>query len=374
MAEKIRVNWLTPEVQAVGNALGYQTFNNAMKTHCAEFFEYTTDADIVLQLVPADFFKPVKGKFNILFTMWECIDVPQSYVDNMAKADLVIVPSRWNKEIFTPLTKTPIKVCPLGVDPDVFRFVERRLPVPQQGEHYRILWLGAPNPRKGYYSVMELVKIVERIPELELYLKTTSQKKLTLRELLMVVLLRFVGAVRNLEPREFKRIWQSIRRFVLPEVADKLTYMGKHKNIVMDTRKLTRGEIVELYQSAHCFVMPHMGEGWCLPMAEAMATGCPCVASDATAVKEFFDKEVGFPVKVEINKTDLSNYKLKQARVYVPDTIDFINQVFYVLKNYRDALKRGRKASYRVRTEFTWHKAARRLAAIVGEIKTGAHV
>jgi glycosyltransferase involved in cell wall biosynthesis len=367
--KKIKVQWVTPEGSGVANALGYQSFNSAMKKHCAEYFEYADDAEIALQLVPADFFHPIPGKFNILFTMWECIDVPTVYIKAFNQADLIIVPSTWNQSIFKPLTKTPIKTCFLGVDTDVFSFVERKLPIVRAGEHFRLLWLGAPNPRKGYFSVLELVKIIEKIPEVELYMKTTSPKKLTLRGLMLSITRRLGRIIHGQKPRtELLNIFQSIKRFVMPEVADLLSYNGALKNIILDTRKLTREEIVALYHSAHCFVAPHMGEGWGLTLAEAMATGCPCVASDSTAVKDYFDAEGGYPIAVDVKMTDLQNYDLKQARVFIPDTVDMINQVFTVIRNYKDALKRGRRASYRIKTDFTWKKASKRLAAIIEEV------
>jgi len=256
----------------------------------------------------------------------------------------------------------------LGVEPEVFYFKERNIPNPRAGEHFRILWLGAPNPRKGYYSVLELIKIVEKVPELELYIKTTAANKLSFKELLITIKRRLAKVARN--PRnciELVNIVKSIKRFVKPEIAGTVQYHGPHKNIVVDMRKLALGDIVDLYHSAHCFVMPHMGEGWCLPLAEAMATGCPCVASNSTAVLDYFNKEVGFPVKVDIKTTDLLNYNIQECHVYVPDTLDLVNQLFFVIKNYREALKRGRKASYKIRTDFTWKKAAKRLNDIVVE-------
>jgi glycosyltransferase involved in cell wall biosynthesis len=97
-----------------------------------------------------------------------------------------------------------------------------------------------------------------------------------------------------------------------------------------------------------------------------MATGCPSIASYSTGVLDFFDSEVGFPVKCDIKESELQNYDLK-AKMYIPDTRDFIEQIMYVVKNYKEALKRAKKASYRVKTNFTWAKSAKRLNDIVTE-------
>jgi glycosyltransferase involved in cell wall biosynthesis len=148
-----------------------------MLRHTLPLIENTPDADVVLQIVSADKFVPVEGKINVLFTMWEFLDVPKSYQESLAKADYVIVPCGFCRDIFKPFCKhTPI-VCWEGVDPDMYQFKERTA-----AEKFRFLWVGAPNPRKGYQSILQVVEIAERFPAVEFYLKTTV-KKITDEEL-----------------------------------------------------------------------------------------------------------------------------------------------------------------------------------------------
>jgi glycosyltransferase involved in cell wall biosynthesis len=45
-------------------------------------------------------------------------------------------------------------------------------------------------------------------------------------------------------------------------------------------------ELAALYAGASCFVIPSLYEGFGLPLAEAMAAGAPCVASDIPALRE----------------------------------------------------------------------------------------
>ena len=45
-------------------------------------------------------------------------------------------------------------------------------------------------------------------------------------------------------------------------------------------------QLTELYRQAAVFVFPSLGEGWGIPVLEALAAGTPVVASDATAVPE----------------------------------------------------------------------------------------
>jgi len=45
-------------------------------------------------------------------------------------------------------------------------------------------------------------------------------------------------------------------------------------------------ELDELYRTASALVFPSAGEGWGIPVLEALAHGCPVVASDRTAIPE----------------------------------------------------------------------------------------
>lgn len=359
--KRLKIHWVSQDNMstAYANALGYNSHNSSMRKACEEFFEYDTSAPIAITITPADKFKPVPGKFNILFTMWECLDVPACYLPGLNSADLIVVPCEFCKEVFSPLTNKPIVVCHEGADPEVFKFKERTFPDQSKGERFRYLWLGAPNPRKGYFSVLELVKALERFPNIEIYFKTTANKKLGFVSLCKVLRMYF-------KRREWKKIKATAIRYLNPRIEQALIVHGKHKNIIFDSRKLSTQEIVDLYNSAHCFLAPHAGEGWGLTLCEAMATGCPSIASESTGVLDFFDSEVGYPVRCDVAPLELQNYDIR-ARVFVPDTRDFFEKVLGVYQNYRDALKRARKASYRIKTDFTWKKAAKRLNRIVAD-------
>lgn len=53
-------------------------------------------------------------------------------------------------------------------------------------------------------------------------------------------------------------------------------------------------ELKALYQSASCFVFPSRYEGFGLPVAEAMACGCPVVAADIPVLREVFSSAAWF--------------------------------------------------------------------------------
>lgn len=64
---------------------------------------------------------PTPGRKTVFWTMYESSELPRDMVQNLNKAEVVIVPCSWCKESFESSgVKVPIEVIPLGYDPTVF--------------------------------------------------------------------------------------------------------------------------------------------------------------------------------------------------------------------------------------------------------------
>jgi glycosyltransferase involved in cell wall biosynthesis len=356
--KKMKICWPTKVNPLVGNAYGYGFHNSMMRRHIQKYVEIDDEnkADIFVQITPADHFIPIPGKFNVLFSMFEFNDLPQTYIDNLDKADLILVPCSFCKKLFEKYTNKPVEVCWEGVDPEIYRYHERKPTVP-----FRFLWVGAPNPRKGYQLILEAVKVCEQLKNIEIYIKTTVPKMNWIQTLVNVWKKR-----KEIFANEFRRqsFWRMLARIPTPQLADKVTRYGKHKNIVFDTRKLPIEDLLELYNSAHCFILPSFGEGWGLTLSEAMATGAPCVATSHTGTSDFFDDSVGYVIEHQIRTQELANYKLTTTG-FAPDAQSMLDRMFEVMRDYKKALKKGRAASHRILQDFTWDRSAQRMHEIL---------
>lgn len=51
-----------------------------------------------------------------------------------------------------------------------------------------------------------------------------------------------------------------------------------------------------VYSAADAFLCTSLGEGFCVPLVEAQACGCPAIAPAATATKELLDGSTGLPI------------------------------------------------------------------------------
>jgi len=270
-------------------------------------------ADALVHITPPHLFCPRRGIFNVLFTTFEAEILPPEHRAACDRADLVVVPSRHNLRVFKSAGVVAER-CPLGIDSNRFRFVERRRP--RLGERFRYLWVGAPNPRKGWPILDRAWKLdFERDPQVELYVKTTCAD----------------GSLQ------------------------------RDGNVIADGRRLTDQELAALYASAHCFVFPSYGEGFGLTLAEAMATGLPAVFTPYGGVCDFAGRDNAYPLKKRMIAVEYFGRNTMAAA----DPAALAAQMRKVERNYQRALVKGRRAAAELAANLTWRQAALDLVSIL---------
>jgi hypothetical protein len=147
-----------------------------MYEHTSKHFDCDDpNAKVFLQITPADFFVPVPNKINVNYTMFEMLDVPESYKEPLRTADHVLVPCKYCQDLFKPYTKRLPFIINEGIESADFPYYQRKEPDYSKGGRFRILWSGARNPRKGYQYATALAKIIQDIPEVEIYIKTHAE-------------------------------------------------------------------------------------------------------------------------------------------------------------------------------------------------------
>lgn len=321
----MRINWAN-QFNSTGNGYGYTTHARMLRAACERAgVESAEDAEIAVHIITPDRFKPIPGRINVLYTMYECTTLPKEWRVPLQLTDLLITPCRQNRDFFANYTKVPIEVCWEGVDTELYRYVERKEPTLNP---FIFLWVGAPNPRKGFEHVGGAWDIWRKSGKCPtnawLYCKTSGIKK-----------------------GEFLERHTNMRLFV-------------------DSRNLTNEEMFGLYEKAHAFLLPSMGEGFGLTLAEAMSTGLPCVYTPWGGPRDFCSEREGFPVKwhfhavqtvrfAEDGKGHVVADHTFAASAEWKDVMRRMEQIYYA---YPAALERGRRAAERIRGAFTWEHSA----------------
>ncbi len=343
----MKLHWTNVlEMSAIG--FGYTTHQLRLREALVrQGVEFTDDADIEVSIVPAGDFIPVRKKFNVLYTMYESTTIPDGWIKRIQGADLIVVPCKQNKDLFSRYTKRPVEVCWEGVEVDKFVYKERFFPTSRP---FIYLWFGATNERKGYkHTIVAWHIFREKYPELidktQLIMKTTQMSEGE----------RIIGYKKG----------KSIKKKMPVE------RVFKADNAIVDTRKLPvlRDDklpgLVDLYHDVHAFVLPSMGEGFGLTLAEAMATGLPCIYTPWSGPRDFIDSNRGYPVKwkfAEIKAMtpmpDGSMQIKHHSTAASADPNSIVQRMIQIYSDYDTALKKGKRASKFINKYITWDISA----------------
>lgn len=354
----MRVAWGL-DIDATGNAFGFSVASKKTKEALAQAgITYDDSSNLVLHWSSPILYRPWPGRKNILYSVYESPDLPPEFQEafDHPYTTAIITPSTFCQNIFQRYTKKPVYYCPHGVDADIFSYVQRSWSKldPRAGT-FNFLWAGAANPRKGWDFVYSFwaQSGMWRIPTFRLILKTTGQFDAN-------------------KVRSFSGNGQGGGAKLLRREMD--GYLLQEGNVFLDTRKLPIEALASLYQGSHCLLFPTLGEGFALMAAESAATGIPVIATNYGGHLDFLDKETAYLVKYKLDKLptmrglEETGHLQTMAR---PDPEDFMWQVRNVVDNYARAVLRGKRASERIRQDFTWERVGKTLREILEEIGRG---
>jgi starch synthase len=169
-------------------------------------------------------------------------------------ADAITVPSTFAKDTFVAagVSSQKVRVLPLGVELARFRAVSS-----PRAHEFQVLFAGSICIRKGIHYLLDAYEKLNH-----------PGKKLVL-----------VGGVEpKLEP---------------------LLSKGRERQDIVCTGHLPQEEMMRVMSESHVLVLPSVEDGFGLVMAQAMACGCPVIASTNTGGPDLFDDEVeGFFVPI----------------------------------------------------------------------------
>lgn len=282
-----------------------------------------------------DVFNKNNGKYKIGFTMLETTGIPKEWVKQCNSMDEVWVPSNFNVKTFIDSgVRVPIHVIPLGIDPNYY----------------------SPNiksyKKHGKYTFLSVFEWGERkAPEilLKAYTKAFTKKD---NVLLLCKVINNDGSI---------NINEEIRKLQLPENGPEIIFLYNTKFADYD--------MPTLYRSADCFVIPTRGEGWGMPILEAMACGLPTIATNWSSQVDFFNDLNGYPV--DVKNLIMANAKCPYYDGFKwanPSEEHLIDRMRFVYYHQEEAERKGKMASEEVRTKWTWQKAAEKIIKRLDEV------
>lgn len=275
-----------------------------------------------------DVFHKNTGRYKIGYTMLEVDGLPTEWVQQANLMDEIWVPSHFNVETFQHSgVQRPIYVMPLGVDPNYFN--------PDiQGHRFTEKFTFLSNFEWGIRkSPLELIQ--------------TFCNEFSNEDDVILIL-----KISNLNP--------SIN--VLEEIRNLNLGSNIRKIKLIFNQDIPYWMLGSLYRSVDCFVFPTRGEGWGLPILEAMACGIPSIATDWSGQREFLNSETAYPIQVKrLVPAQHSSPYYEGFNWADPDWEHLAHLMRHVYENREHAKQRAAQVSQRVLEQWSWNEAAKRI-------------
>lgn len=263
-----------------------------------------------------------KGQTRSILTMWESRHLPEPFRESLDEFDTLMCPSLQNVELFSEYHDN-VRFVPLGIDPTEWYPLERPK---MDTTHFTYLICGG-GKRKGVDLVVEAFKKVwgnhgswpEDGPVPRLIVKSPRSSALYGHERIEVL----SGFIGDLEERA-------------------------------------------LYSLAHVYVQPSRGEGFGLQPLQAIAQGCPTIATDAHGHLAYRDL-ITYPLGWTIQDTPPESFHHGPAGTWwEPDPDELCESMEDAYYNYESLLDTCVQNGLRAGLELNWDRSAQAYLDAVG--------
>ncbi|MET0625977.1 MAG: glycosyltransferase [Pyrinomonadaceae bacterium] len=282
-----------------------------------------------------DSFRTEYRSYKIGYTMLEVDGLPREWVRRANLMDEVWTPSSFNASTFRASgVERPIHVMPLGVHPAYFNPHIEGYPVP------------------GVFTFLSAFEWGERkAPE--------------------VLLRAFNDEFRSNEPAVLVcKVYNQDASVNVPRRVGRLGLKEAGGRVVFSINEVVPAhQLGALYRSADCFVLPSRGEGWGLPVLEAMACGLPVIATAWSAQTDFINDEIAYPLGVEGLVPAEAKCPYYEGFNWAEPSYEHLRALMrHVYENREEATLKGARASSEVLGRWTWRHSAEKIIRRLREV------
>ena len=283
---------------------------------------------------PPNFDPPREGHW-VIIQPWEYGRLPESWIEPMTNlVDEIWVPSRHVLKtcVASGIPVDRVQVIPNGVNVNQFHPGASKRPI-DSSKKYRFLFVGGGLWRKGidvlldayagaFSSRDDVVLIVKDLPHQRFYIDQGVGK--------------IIGSMQK-NPNA-------------PEI------------LYLDSA-LEPEELPGLYTACDCLVHPYRGEGFGLPVLEAMACGIPVITTSGGSTDDFCLPGQVFLIPSSYREFNPKDIKLAGGSGWVlePDLNALKNLMRQAFENRAEARERALKVSEHVRCHYCWQNIAEKI-------------
>jgi len=278
---------------------------------------------------PPDVARPAQGKL-VLIQPWEYGRILKSWVEPMqANVDQIWAYTSYVRQVYIDSGFDPdrVKVVPLGIDDQRFKPGVAPMELSTGGK-FAFLFVGGTLQRKGIDLLLEAFRSAfSRADNVCLVIKDMGNQTF------------YRGQTAE---REIAALQQD-------EECAEIIYLDGD---------LPAEDIPGLYAACDCLVHPYRGEGFGLPVAEAMACGLPVVVTEGGACDDFCNSENAFMVPAQRRPVKFPEETVGQAWMLEADVQALAAQMRQAFEQPERAREMGRRGAKRIARDFTWKRAA----------------
>lgn len=272
----------------------------------------------------------------IVMQPWESGSMPAAWFRHFRDTvDDIWVYSTYNRECYIQDGIPPEKVAVIPLAVNFNRFKPEIPPLPRLSEQTRgrftFLFVGGTLWRKGIDILLETyVQAFYRSENVSLVIKDmggdTFYEGKTARDLISQI---------QSDPAtpEIIHIRETLPEAVLPRI----------------------------YASCDCLVHPYRGEGFGMPVAEAMACGLPVIIPMGGAANDFTTDDTVFYIPARQKSAHIEIPTVREARFLEPDRTALIQRMRHVAAHPAEAIGRGKRAAVEIRKRLSWEKSAQKV-------------
>jgi glycosyltransferase involved in cell wall biosynthesis len=297
----------------------------------------------VRQLWPPDWTPPAEGHW-VVVQPWEFGSLPREWVEPLVRqVDEAWVPSAYVRRCYLKcgVPGDRVFVVPNGVDLALLQTRQPPFPLATH-KRFKFLFVGGTIHRKG----------------IDVLLRAYSAAFSAGDDVCLVV--KDMGAATFYQGQTAEQAIAESRAAGGPEI--------EHL-----TRPLSAEEMAALYQSCDCLVQPYRGEGFGLPIAEAMAVGLPVIVTGYGAALDFCDASRAYLLPAVLGR-----FKEKRVEPFEtlglpwlaePDGDLLRHYLRHVVEQPDEARARGRAAAAYAAEHLGWKRAAEAVLSRLRELR-----
>lgn len=266
--------------------------------------------------------------------------LPPEYYSVFFSCDWIVSPTEYGKqEIERKFLHMPVSVVPYGVDKEVFNFTDDReqlkLEISEKshkqrafldfGEKFIAFFCGHNQSKKNL------------LPMRDAWLEFSKDKK----DVFFMMLVHSRISV----------------RYGMRFVADHDRHLFQDlPSLVFYDSYLRESDLAKVMAASDCLMFPSMGEGFGLPIIEAMSCGTIPITTSYAGATDFANSDNS--MLLHSNRLIASDFGIRRAIVDVDEIVAALQKLYEMYKDKNPILDQMRQAAIRTAEKYTWDNAA----------------